>query len=221
MNTRVKICCIGSIQEAWLAIHYGASAIGLVSYMPSGPGVIPDSLIGTIAAEIPPGIGTFLLTSRTDPDDIIAQHQKSNANTLQLCDAVSTKTHRTLRASLPGIAIVQGIHVRNWDALDEAKDIAPFVSALLLDSGNPALAQKELGGTGRTHNWEISKAICETVKVPIFLAGGLTAENVREAITLVHPFAVDLCSGVRTDGKLDESKLASFMQHVASTHSVR
>ena len=185
--------------------------------MPSGPGVIGTDLIASIASQIPPGIGTFLLTSRTDPDEIIVQQKETGVNTLQLCDTVSTETHRVLRSALPGIATVQVIHVRTWDSLDEAKQAAMFVNALLLDSGNPSLARKELGGTGRTHNWEISKAIRETVNVPVFLAGGLNPENIREAITLVRPYAVDLCTGIRTDGKLDETLLDAFMQRVAAT----
>ncbi len=211
---RVKICCISNIQEARLAIQYGASALGLVSQMPSGPGVIAEDEIARIAATIPPGVASFLLTSQQNVENIIAQQRRCRVNTIQLVDSLPEKSYPRLREALPGIALVQVIHVRGLDALEEAQRIAPHVQALLLDSGNPTLAIKELGGTGRVHDWEISRAIREAVDVPVFLAGGLKAENVREAIQRVGAFGLDLCSGVRTNGHLDESKLVQFFQNV-------
>lgn len=213
---RVKICCISSIEEAWLAIRYGASALGLVSAMPSGPGVSAEPLIAEIIAAIPPPIATFLLTSQQNVDEIIAQQRRCGANTLQLVDQMTLDTYTKLRLALPGIALVQVIHVTDETALAEAVQVAPFVDALLLDSGNPKLAVKELGGTGRIHNWEISRAIRNIVDIPIFLAGGLTPGNVRQASEQVAPFGVDLCSGVRTEGKLDEGKLAHFFAQLAA-----
>lgn len=214
MNTRVKICCIASVEEARLAVRYGASALGLVSAMPSGPGPIAEEVIGRIAATIPPGVASFLLTSRQDADTIIAQQRRCRTNTLQLVDAVSIATYRELRRALPGIGLVQVIHVRGEESVREAAAIARSVDAILLDSGNPALPVKELGGTGRTHDWRISRRIVESVRVPVYLAGGLNAANVAEAIRHVRPFGVDLCSGVRTNGALDEQKLSEFFKAV-------
>jgi phosphoribosylanthranilate isomerase len=213
---RVKICCIGSRQEAQMAIEAGASALGLVSAMPSGPGPIPEEQIAQIAARIPPGVASFLLTSRTEAAAIIVQQRRCRVNTLQLVDRVEAGTYDALRAALPGIALVQVIHVHGQESLEEALRVAPQVDALLLDSGNQALPVKELGGTGRVHDWRISRAIREAVDVPLYLAGGLNAGNVAEAIRLVQPFGVDICSGVRTNGQLDAEKLASFFASVAS-----
>jgi phosphoribosylanthranilate isomerase len=209
---RIKICCISSIQEARLAIRYGANALGLVSAMPSGPGVITEDEIARIAETIPPAVASFLLTSQQDVDNIIAQQQRCRVNTIQLVDSLPEESYPRLQEMLPGIALVQVIHVRGPEAVAEAQRIAPYVHALLLDSGNPTLTVKELGGTGRVHDWEVSRAIREAVNVPVFLAGGLKAENVREAIQRVGAFGLDLCSGVRTNGHLDESKLAQFFQ---------
>lgn len=211
---RVKICCMGSVAEAWLAIENGADAVGLVSEMPSGPGVIAEDLIAEIAAILPPSIGSFLLTCRADADSIIDQQQRLRVNTIQICDSLKEGSHQRLRAALPGVSLVQVIHVRDADSVDEAVSIAPFVDGILLDSGNPSLAIKELGGTGRTHDWNLSVRIREAVNVPLFLAGGLTEANVSEAIKRVRPFGVDVCSGVRTDGRLDEMKLKSFFAAV-------
>jgi phosphoribosylanthranilate isomerase len=214
-HPRVKICCINSIDEAKMAIRHGASAIGLVSAMPSGPGVISEERISEIAWTIPPSIASFLLTSKQDADAIIEQQRRCGTNTIQLCDRMSPESYTELRKALPGISLVQVVHVTGEESIEEAASVAPHVNGLLLDSGNQSLAVKELGGTGRTHNWEISKTIREEVPIPVWLAGGLNPGNVREAIERVKPFGVDLCSGVRTNGTLDELKLKKFFQQIS------
>lgn len=217
VKPRVKICCIASTDEAWLAIDHGASALGLVSRMPSGPGPIEEALIKEIAAAVPPGVATFLLTCERDVDAIVAQQRRTGANTIQLVDRLERGAHREVREALPGIAIVQVIHVRGEQSIDEALEAAPDVDAILLDSGNPSLAVKELGGTGRRHDWAISRRIRERVEVPVYLAGGLRAENVADAVREVGPFGLDVCGGVRTDGKLDAGRLEAFMREVLGT----
>ena len=212
---RVKICCISSRQEAQMAIRYGASALGLVSAMPSGPDVIEEAHIAHIAATFPPGVASFLLTSQQDAHTVIEQQRRCRVNTLQLVDRFPIDSYKRLLEALPGIAIAQVIHVTGEESIEEAIAVAPYVHAILLDSGNPALTVKELGGTGRVHNWEISRRIREVLDVPLFLAGGLNAENVAQAIMTVRPFCIDICSGVRTNGKLDEEKLARFFHSVA------
>jgi phosphoribosylanthranilate isomerase len=214
---RVKICCIGSVEEARMAVEAGASALGLVSRMPSGPGVISDELIAEIAATVPPPIGTFLLTCRQDIDEIIAQQRACRTNTIQICDHLVRGTHRELKKAVPGIGVVQVVHVTGPESVDEAVGIAPHVDAILLDSGNQKLAIKELGGTGRTHDWTLSREIRERIDVPLFLAGGLTPGNVGQAIAEVAPFGIDICSGVRTGGKLDPAKLAQFIEAVVES----
>ena len=214
MTTRVKICCISSTDEAKMAISYGASALGLVANMPSGPGIISDEMILSIAKIVPPSVSTFMLTSETSAEQIIAHHQRTLTNTIQIVDKLKEGTYEAIRKALPAIKIVQVIHVIDEKTIDEAVKLSTFVDALLLDSGNPNLAIKELGGTGRVHNWALSKKIVEQSKVPVFLAGGLTADNVRQAIEEVQPFGLDLCSGVRTDKKLDPYKLEKFFENV-------
>jgi phosphoribosylanthranilate isomerase len=213
---RVKVCCISSIEEARLAIRLGASALGLVSEMPSGPGVISETLIAEIAAAVPPPIATFLLTSRTDPEEIVAQQKRCGVNTIQMCDRLPSGAYAKLRKALPGVSLVQVIHVIDETSVVEAQDAAREADALLLDSGNQLLPIKELGGTGRTHDWTLSAEIVSRSRVPVFLAGGLNPENVVEAIRAVRPFAVDLCTGVRTAGALDEHKLVRFMAAVSA-----
>ena len=211
MKPRIKICCISTVTEAKLAVRYGANAVGLVSAMPSGPGVITEETIAEIAATVPPGVATFLLTSKQDATSIITQQRLTRVNTIQICDRVSAECLHELRAALPGIALVQVIHVTGEESVAEAVAVADKVDALLLDSGNQKLAVKQLGGTGRTHDWRLSRAIVEAVKLPVFLAGGLNADNVAAALVQVRPYGLDICSGVRTDGKLHQQKLERFI----------
>jgi phosphoribosylanthranilate isomerase len=183
--------------------------------MPSGPGVIADELILAIARRVPPPIGTFLLTSETTAADIIQHHRRTLTNTIQIVDALAAGAYHELRAALPGIKLVQVIHVMDENSVEEAMTAAEHADALLLDSGNPTLAVKVLGGTGRTHDWKLSRKIRDSVKVPVFLAGGLHPDNVRQAIEEVQPYGLDLCSGVRTAGQLDPHKLERFFEQAA------
>jgi len=203
-----------------MAIEHGASAIGLVSAMPSGPGPIAEELIAEIAAPVPPGVASFLLTCKQDAASIIDQQRRTRVNTIQICDRLVDGTYEDLRQALPGISLVQVIHVTGPEAVHEALAISSHVDAILLDSGNQSLKVKELGGTGRTHDWALSRAIRESVEVPVYLAGGLKPENVAEAIRAVRPFGVDICSGLRTDGRLDEVKLKSFFAAIGKDATV-
>jgi phosphoribosylanthranilate isomerase len=206
----VKVCCIADIDEARLAIGAGASAIGLVSAMPSGPGPIDEADIARIAAAVPPPTETFLLTALTDAEAIADQHRRCGTTAVQLVDALDEAELRLLRRRLPATRLVQVIHVLGPESVDEARAAAPIVDTLLLDSGNPRLAVKELGGTGRVHDWATSRRIRESVGVPVLLAGGLHPGNAREAFECVMPAGLDVCSGLRPNGRLDAGKLRDF-----------
>lgn len=212
LRPKIKICCISSLEEAFLAIKYGADALGLVGKMPSGPGIISDELISFITREIPPPIATFLLTSERKASDIIAHHQKVQTNTIQLVDSLPELDYALIRQAIPMVKIVQVIHVLNEKQIDEALEIEPLIDAILLDSGNPYLKTKILGGTGNPHNWKLSRKIRDAVKKPVFLAGGINAQNVKQAMEEVNPYGIDLCSSVRTNGKLDVTKLDIFFK---------
>jgi phosphoribosylanthranilate isomerase len=214
MKPRVKICCISSVSEAQMAVSYGASALGLVGNMPSGPGIISDELIAQITKSVPPPISTFLLTSETQAEAIIVHHQKVHTTTIQIVDALKEGTYQQIRKALPAVKLVQVIHVIDEKTVEEAIKVSEFVDAILLDSGNPNLQVKELGGTGRVHNWALSRKIRDSIQIPLFLAGGIKAENVKEAIETVQPFGLDLCSSVRTHGLLDPTKLERFFEAI-------
>ncbi|HEY5560035.1 MAG TPA: phosphoribosylanthranilate isomerase [Steroidobacteraceae bacterium] len=210
----VKICCIADVAEARLAISAGASAIGLVSAMPSGPGPISEELIAEIAARVPAPTESFLLTALRDAEAIADQHRRCGTTALQLVDHVTEPELRRLRKLVPGVRLVQVIHVVGPESVEEAGAAAALVDTLLLDSGNPRLAVKELGGTGRVHDWTHSRRICETADVPVLLAGGLNPGNVRAAMERVRPAGLDVCSGLRSDGRLDAGKLMDFFRAI-------
>ena len=209
---QVKICCIQSPEEAETAVSFGAAAVGMVSEMPSGPGELPEATIREIADSLPSGAGTFLLTAVTDTDRLIEKVQTCGVNTLQLWDSLAPLDYVQLRMALPGVSIVQAIHVIDNSAVDEAIAAARLADALVLDSSNPQVPFRWESQSGRIHDWKISREITETVDCPVLLAGGLDPENIEYAVRTVRPYGVDVCSGVRTGDALDRRKVASFFE---------
>ncbi len=208
---RLKVCCVGSVAEARLAVRLGADAVGLVGAMPSGPGVLSDDLVAEIARSVPPPVTTVLLTSATDVDTIARQADAAGVSAVQIVDRVGPAVWARLRVELPGRSLWQVVHVTGPEALAEAERVARHVDVVLLDSGDPDAPVPTLGGTGRVHDWRVSRAIRERLDVPVFLAGGLRPGNVARAVAAVGPFGLDVCSGVRVDGALGESTLAAFV----------
>lgn len=182
--------------------------------MPSGPGPIPDRKIAEIARIVPPPVGCFLLTSEEKAADIAEHLLRTGVPTVQLVRHLSLSETLSLDRNLLTTRRVQVIHMEDESALGLIEKYEPYVHAFLLDSGRPSADTPELGGTGRTHDWALSRAFVEKTSKPVFLAGGLTPENVQDAILTVRPFGVDVCTGVRTNGHLDPKKLDDFMAAV-------
>lgn len=211
---KIKICCIKSVTEAEIAIQHGADAIGLVADMPSGPGIINDELIYDISKKFRQEVETFLLTSRINAEEIVKHHASTQTSTIQIVDEVDNQAYELISKALPGIKLVQVIHIEDESSHAKALEKSKYVDYLLLDSGKPNEEIKELGGTGKTHNWEISREIVKDSNIPVFLAGGLNNNNIIEAINFVEPYGIDLCSGVRINDVLDKNKLTQFIQCV-------
>lgn len=209
---QVKICCIQSPEEAETALSFGAAAVGMVSEMPAGPGEVPETAIREIADSLPPGAGTFLLTAVTDTARLIEKVQTCGVNTLQLWDSLAPLDYVQLRMALPGVSIVQAIHVIDKSAVDEAIATARLADALVLDSSNPQVPFRWESQSGRIHDWKISREITDTVDCPVLLAGGLDPENIEYAVRTVRPYGVDVCSGVRTGDALDRRKVVAFFE---------
>jgi phosphoribosylanthranilate isomerase len=214
MRTRIKICCIQNEDELHAAARTGADVVGLVSHMPSGPGVIDDETIVRLVDAAPETVRTCLLTSLQDPEEIALQVGAAGADLVQLCDAVNPGALAMLRQQIPATKLMQVVHVRDRTSIDEAIRLCTYVDALLLDSGRPDVERRKLGGTGRTHDWEVSREIVEAVPVPVFLAGGLTPENVADAIAAVGPYGVDVCTGIRDGLALNYDRLDAFARAV-------
>ena len=214
MRTRVKICCIATREEAAMAIDAGADLIGLVGPMPSGPGPIDLETAAAIASAAPPGIAPVLLTSAADLDRLETELRLVRPAVLQLVDAVEPMVLEALRRHEAGTRLLQVLHVRDGAVVEAARALAPLVDGFLLDSGRPEAAVEELGGTGRVHDWAVSRQVVDAVDRPVFLAGGPNPENISRAIAEVRPFGVDLCTGVRNEGRLDPALLQAFMQNV-------
>ena len=208
---RVKVCCIASIAEAEMALSAGADALGLVSAMPSGPGVIADADIDTIAEWIEHRAASVLLTSQQTAAAIATQFDAFHPSVLQIVDELPRDARLTVQNRFPSVAIMPVVHVQGRESVEDARRQSSDADAILLDSGNPTAAVKELGGTGRVHDWHVSREIRDAVGIPLFLAGGLRADNIADAVRTVRPFGVDVCSGVRTDGRLDPAKLRAFI----------
>jgi len=213
-HTRVKICCISSIAEAQLAIDHGANALGLVAAMPTGPGILDDASIREIARMVPPGVETFLLTARDTADDIADHVDYCGTTTVQIVRHIEPAQYPRLVERLPRVRRVQVIHVEDREALDLIPQYENYVHAFLLDSGRPKSGDAALGGTGRRHDWSISREFVQRSNKPVFLAGGLAPSNAAAAVADVAPFGLDLCSGVRTNNQLDADKLGAFMAQV-------
>ena len=201
---------MASVEEMRLAVRHGASAIGLVGPMPSGPGQISDRLSAEIARETPQGVESFLLTQESSAEAIAAHASRVGPDVVQIVREIDSGEYEMLRALLPDVMLVQVIHVEDETAIERAKIYAKFADRLLLDSGRPNAAVAELGGTGRPHDWNVSRKIVAAATCPVYLAGGLNPGNARAAFDHATPFALDVCGGLRTNGALDEAKLAAF-----------
>ena len=211
----MKVCCIENEAALRAAVAAGADAVGLVGPMPSGTGIIGLDRAQVLARAVPPGVASVLLSSALTAADLVAEASHVRCDVIQIVDRVPLAAYAALRLALPALKLVQVVHVESGAPIAEAPlaeaiAAAGHVDALLLDSGSRAGPVARLGGTGEVHDWAISARIVEAVPVPVWLAGGLTPLNVGEAIATVRPFGVDVCTGLRTDGRLDEEKLAAF-----------
>lgn len=216
----VKVCCIRSLDEARTAIKAGADAIGFVGIHPPTPRTIADELIHSITQEVSRSIATVLLTASTRAEVISNQLQRTITSSVQLSAKLETEELRKLAETEPEVTRIKVVHVEGSEALKAIDQYADAVDIFLLDSGSPNAASPVYGGTGQQHDWRVSAEFVKASPLPVFLAGGLTPQNVTKAIDQVRPAGVDLCSGLRTGDRLDYSKLAAFMNAIQTVDSV-
>ncbi|MCF3934226.1 phosphoribosylanthranilate isomerase [Acuticoccus sp. M5D2P5] len=211
-RTRVKICCIRSVDEAALAIAAGADALGFVGPMPTGVGPIPDDTTRAITPHVPAPISPWILTYESEPDAILAHAERCAVATVQIVQHVDPAVHDALERRAPWLRRVQVIHVEDRGAVDIMAAYGAGPHTFLLDSGRPSV--DELGGTGRVHDWDVSAACVASVTTPVFLAGGLNPSNAADAIRKVRPFGLDVCTGLRPNTALDPARLTAFFDAI-------
>lgn len=200
---RIKVCCIKSTHEARLALEAGAELLGLVSETLEGPGAISDEQIRSIATGLSEGVVSCLLTAETNPGAIAAHAVRTGVHAIQLVGEISPRDVARLRERLPGRELIKVVHVEGDDSTRIAAEYGESADTLLLDSAVRDPQGDRLGGTGRVHDWRVSRDIVRASRIPVLLAGGLTPENVSEAIDAVRPAGVDVCSGLRPTGVLE------------------
>ncbi|HCX22378.1 MAG: N-(5'-phosphoribosyl)anthranilate isomerase [Flammeovirgaceae bacterium] len=213
-RTRIKICCMSSMEEIQTAINACADAVGFVCATPTSIRTIDKQKVAQITRVVPPPIDTFVLTSETEALKIAENVKLTGASTVQILSHISLEDSKLLSELLPNTKRVQVVHVESEESFDLIEKYSAYVHSFLLDSGKPNLKTPEFGGTGRTHDWTISAEFVRRSPIPVFLAGGLNSENVLKAIKLVRPYGVDLCSGARTNNRLDIQKLEAFINQV-------
>lgn len=191
--TRVKICGVRSLDEARAVVEAGADALGFHIALEHSKCPIGEATASSIIAHMPPFVASVIVTTALDSKELIRIARATGANTLQLQGEVSADTIRAVKAVFPYFKVYAVVHVFGTDAIEAAKKIEG-ADAIILDSADKTSGAR--GGTGKTHDWNVSRAVVESVSLPVILAGGLTPENVAEAIHVVRPYAVDVETGV-------------------------
>ncbi len=211
--TYVKICGIRRLEDALAAVSYGADAVGvLVGQQHHSPDFLAPSAAAAIVAALPPPITSVMVTHLAEPDEIVALARSVGVTAIQLHGETSPAQAAEVKSRLPSIKTFKAIHVVDHQSIDAARQYAGTVDAIVLDTVN--VATDQVGGTGRTHDWSISRQIVERLAVPVVLAGGLHPDNVGEAIRQVRPYGVDVNSGTKgPDGFKDHAALKRFIDN--------
>jgi phosphoribosylanthranilate isomerase len=206
---RVKICGMRRVEDALAAVLAGADAVGcLVGLDYASPDRVDPAVARVIFESLPPFIARVLVTHRTGLADVTALMRESGATVAQLHGEFPTVAISALREALPYATIVKSVHVTGEETIAAAVAASRVADAVLLDTK----ARGRIGGTGVTHDWSISARIAAATSKPVILAGGLTPDNVAEAVAHVRPYAVDVNSGTRgADGFKDHAKIRAFV----------
>jgi phosphoribosylanthranilate isomerase len=208
----VKICGIRRREDALIAAELGADAIGLlVGQRHNSPDFISATVARDIDRALPPSVEAVLVTHVEDIDKLERLLQESEIRTVQLHSEIAPSSVERLRGRLPHLKIFKSVSVISADSVAYPEAFAQLVDGFVLDSIN--LATDQVGGTGKTHDWSVSRQIVMRYpEIPSILAGGLNSENVRSAIEQVHPFGVDVNSGTKAPDEFkDPRKIEAFI----------
>lgn len=208
---RVKVCGIKRVEDAIMAAYCGADAVGLVvGQKHNSDDFIDKHLAQKIVRECPPYISPVLVTELDDAEEISNLVHETGVTSVQLHSDCTVDSIVSLRKTFPHVKIIKNFHVTGPGVIRTMKPFESVVDAFILDTLD--LANGKVGSTGLVHDWNISRNIVKGVSRPIILAGGLTPENVGEAIRFVKPYGVDASSGLKdSNGFKDETKVANFV----------
>ena len=208
---RVKICGIKSVEDGLKAVEFGADAIGLlVGQEHSSKDFISISLAKEIVSKMPPFISTVLVTHINNAEQIIDMIKEIGVNTVQLHSDIDINGINKVKNNCPNVKVIKLVHIIDENSIEQVKLFTDVSNAILLDTIN--FATNQVGGTGKTHNWDIDKKIVEETSANIIVAGGLNKNNVKEAVLKIKPFGVDVNSGVQNEfGFKDYDKLKEFI----------
>ncbi|MEH1765395.1 MAG: phosphoribosylanthranilate isomerase [Nostoc sp.] len=212
---RVKICGITQPQQSIAIASLGATALGFIC-VPTSPRYVTTSQIRTAVAELPANIDTIGVFANASISEIIQIVLDSGLTGVQLHGDESANFCDQVRQALPNVEIIKALRIRSLEHLETATNYTEYVDALLLDAYHP----QQLGGTGKTLDWTMLEQFSPSC--PWFLAGGLTADNIVEALNQVNPSGIDLSSSVeRKPGDKDLDKVALLFQSLKNIGLLR
>ena len=214
---RVQIAGVSSLEEALAIERLGADALGFTVRLPTGVhDGLTEAKARSIIAALPPFVSSVAITYVDNANEAVALCRYLGATVLQLHGKFPTGDLRLIRAALPHIKLIRAVHVTGPEALVQARSLQRSVDALILDTYDPATGRG--GATGKTHDWKLSRQIVESIRAPVILAGGLTPDNVAEAIRQVRPWAVDVHTGIENaDGSRNLKKIRAFVEQAKAT----
>lgn len=202
--TRAKVCGITTERDLQAAVDAGADAVGFIADVNvDTPREVGVERAADLVAAAPPFVTTVLVTMPETPERAVELVDRVNPDVIQIHGELTVDEVDTVGATAP-VSVVKTVDA----AAPDGKRFDDVVDALLVDS----VDSEGAGGTGRTHDWDATREFADTVDSPVVLAGGLTPENVAEAVATVEPFAVDVASGVeRTGGEKDHDAVREFV----------
>jgi phosphoribosylanthranilate isomerase len=202
---RVKICGITSETDLRAVERAGADAVGAIADVPvETPREVSLGDADALFDAAPPFLTTTLVTMPETVEDAIETATRVAPDVLQLHGGFDADDLRVIREAISSDVVA----VVDAEEPDRARAVAPAVDAVLVDS----IDDDGAGGTGETHDWVATAEVAATLDAPVILAGGLTPENVAEAVETVQPYAVDVASGVeRSGGTKDHDAVRAFV----------
>ncbi len=215
---KVKICGIKTERDLGMAVNAGADAVGFITEVPvDSPRKISLDEASRLILKVPMFVTPVLVIMPENAEQAIQMIHKAKPGAVQVHNSLAISELKKIRET--GVKLIKTIPVpqsaETGGLIIQVSELSGIADAVLLDT----VLDGKAGGTGTPHNWDVSSEIVLHAGIPVILAGGLNAENVRDAVRIVRPYAVDTASGVETDGRKDEQKVMDFIRN-ARMHEI-